>query len=489
MRDLDPLLDSHVSDAAGRAAEQPDFAGLRARGRRRRARTRAVVAAGFVVVLAMGVTALQLAPTTDSAPPVDPPPATPSPTSTAELSAEQVVDDPGSRLSGLVVSEGDPDTRASVWSLCVDRSCDNRRYALALSDDGFATRTVLPRTWRDSPVVRSAGDDTFLVSRGRDWLLARTDGSLTGVDIDRAPDPVEEGEVVVPGEYGRAPYSAVDPATGVGHRLSTPEGVNQLLLTSEGQLRGIVQDFTARTAAVVWSDDGGATWARHDLPMTETSLFTLVPTPDDSTMAVVAGADGATLFPFIAVHRSMDGGAHLADLQPGRRPDAPTWVAAIVLPDGRLLVDVDAWSDQRAGRPGRNPTGLWVSQRRRLVGPGGGCHRRPLRRHAATEEPPPFELLAAVIDCGRGRPCTPSRRQGTAGSVEPTSPRTAVRPGRPSPCGDGVMQGKPLRAECPVSVAKPVPSNARLHHRAVLKDAVTAPYAGSIPVDTFLIVA
>ena len=342
----------------------------------------------------MGVTALRLAPTTDSAPPVDPPPITPSPTSTAELSAEQVVDDPGSRLSDLVVSEGDPDTRASVWSLCVDRSCDDRRYALALSDDGFATRTVLPRTWRDSPVVRSAGDDTFLVSRGRDWLLVRTDGSLTGVDIDRAPDPVEEGEVVVPGEYGRAPYSAVDPATGVGHRLSTPEGVNQLLLTSEGQLRGIVQDFTARTAAVVWSDDGGATWARHDLPITETSLFTLVPTPDDSTMAVVAGADGATLFPFIAVHRSTDGGATWETVS--RTTTRCAYVgSSAVLPDGRLLVDIDGWSDQRTGSPGKFPNGLWVS-----IG-GDGSHLEPVDTGAPFEsgdgERPPFEVRAVVV--------------------------------------------------------------------------------------------
>jgi hypothetical protein len=77
-------------------------------------------------------------------------------------------------------------------------------------------------------------------------------------------------------------------------------------------------------------------------------------------MTVHAGGDGATFLPFGSMHRTRDGGRTWEDLDV--RSDPQAYVGAMaVLPDGRLVVDVLAWSDQRINRMGSRPVGLHVT--------------------------------------------------------------------------------------------------------------------------------
>ena len=81
----------------------------------------------------------------------------------------------------------------------------------------------------------------------------------------------------------------------------------------------------------------------------------------DGIRAQQGGGDGATLDPFQRVMRSVDGG-------PWQRFDVPRTDGQqaytggqVVLPDGRLLVLLDAWSGDRRGRVNPVWHGLWTS--------------------------------------------------------------------------------------------------------------------------------
>jgi hypothetical protein len=110
----------------------------------------------------------------------------------------------------------------------------------------------------------------------------------------------------------------------------------------------------------VWSEDGGLTWSEHDLPGSETSLFGLTPSGDPGTTAVIGGADGATLFPFIDVNRLDRASGTWQQTLQGADPRAYVGPQA-VLPDGRLLVNVQAWSDATFKQPGARPNGVYTS--------------------------------------------------------------------------------------------------------------------------------
>ncbi|MCR6033714.1 hypothetical protein GGQ22_20095 [Nocardioides sp. zg-579] len=76
--------------------------------------------------------------------------------------------------------------------------------------------------------------------------------------------------------------------------------------------------------------------------------------------AVVAGGDGATLLPFQRVVRGTGGRWDVFDV-PEVDGERGYVSGAVVLPDGRLLVLLPAWSGDRAGRPSTVHHGLWVS--------------------------------------------------------------------------------------------------------------------------------
>ena len=99
------------------------------------------------------------------------------------------------------------------------------------------------------------------------------------------------------------------------------------------------------------------------------------PTPSDSRLvaasavslrrgvvASVAGGDGATLLPFEMASRSIDGGRTWTSYDvPLTRGERGYVTGQVVLPGGRLLVLLDAWSGDRPDRPSGRHHGLWVS--------------------------------------------------------------------------------------------------------------------------------
>src|SRR4051794_10947148 len=137
--------------------------------------------------------------------------------------------------------------------------------------------------------------------------------------------------------------AAVAPRTPTRRRGSSPSG----------QLRAV--SFSAYS----WSDDGGETW-RHLALRLGGDLPELVPTASDRVHAVLLGGDGATLFPWTRILESTDGAAWTSydgPEDPIAYVDSPA-----VLPDGRLLINVEVWSDQRAGRPAARPVGTYVGR-------------------------------------------------------------------------------------------------------------------------------
>jgi hypothetical protein len=191
-------------------------------------------------------------------------------------------------------------------------------------------------------------------------MILHTDGRTVPIRLADDAGPVGEGEVVARFGYGSAPFVAVDPATGAAHRITTPPETRQLELAPDGRLLGLVHDLPQGQAKVVWSDDGGSTWQEHLLPQSAGVLLSLVNGGGEGAMTVLGGGDGATLLPFGWMHRSRDGGSTWEVLDVHSDPQAGVGQVA-VLPDGRLLVEVVAWSDQRINRAGSRPVGLHLS--------------------------------------------------------------------------------------------------------------------------------
>jgi hypothetical protein len=312
--------------------------------------------------VAVGVVGSQVGLPAPDRSPVDVPLPTPSRTTDPRprLSATQVVDHPDARLRVLRVSAADPQVRAAVWQVCQDSRCNSARTAVAVTGNGFEDRVDLDVPGRAVPVVTVAGADSFYVAWGsRTRMVVHADGRTLPVRLSGDPGPLVEGEVVVRFDHRPDLFVVVDPHTGDAHRVTTPPGTRNLELSQTGRLVGIAHD-SAGTARAVWSEDGGDTWQERALPMTEASLTSVVQGGGEDAMTALSGGDGATVLPFGSMHRSRDAGRTWEDLDVGSDPQA--YVGQIVvLPDGRLLVDVVAWSDQRINRMGSRPLGLHVS--------------------------------------------------------------------------------------------------------------------------------
>ncbi len=276
-------------------------------------------------------------------------------------SATDVVDEPAAKLVDVAVSPNDPQVRAAVWWTCPTKACSARHVAVTVSTDGFRTRVVADRVWRNVPTVTVDGSgNTVVTSYGRrtELTLARPDGSTVEVRRSQDESPVGAGEIVAGVEHDprETSFLATDPAGGTAHPVPVPADTAQLEQLPSGQLRAITRRHT-----YAWSEDGGATWTESASALDGALVQSFV-TSAPGEHVLVGGGDGATLFPFGEIRRLDDQDSwSVTDLD--RSPTAYIGVTA-VLPDGRFLADVDAWSDNRrlGGRLRGTPPGLYVSE-------------------------------------------------------------------------------------------------------------------------------
>jgi hypothetical protein len=304
-----------------------------------------------------GASPTDVATATDGAAAADPAP-------TPAQAAASIVTDPEAYLDALAVSPADPARRIASWYVCRDPACRERRYALAVTDDGFESSTVLevwprPHGFRIAP----AGPDHFSVAVNDGWWEAVVDGSGVVVPIESHPvraGPLVGDEVplISPRSNG---WLALDPTSGSTHWLSTPRRTTAVLQTPAGQLLAVAM---GDRPDYLTSQDGGKTWSGRPIPHVRQGreLVWPLPTAHDGAQAVLVGGDGATLFPWDRVLRTPNGRAWTAY----EGPHDPTGYVGfgVVLPDRRLLLGVDAWSDEPLGpvpRPGSRPVGWYAA--------------------------------------------------------------------------------------------------------------------------------
>jgi hypothetical protein len=234
-----------------------------------------------------------------------------------------------------------------------------------VTEDGYRTSRVLELPRGANLSVLELGDGDFLVGDAPRGLIVRGDGRTVEVVVDDRPGPLVEGEVVVPYWVGGQQTSGgLDPDSARVHPLPIPDGTIGLVQGGVGSpMWGLAvrENANARQWFAVVSRDGGASWSEHELGASGDDLAQTIESADPRVMAVLSGGDGATLFPFSEALRSRDDGRTWERATMAGVADMPYVSFGAVLPDGSLLVNLDAWSDDRVGEPGRRHHGLYRS--------------------------------------------------------------------------------------------------------------------------------
>lgn len=357
MTRLDDLLGGERARTEGLEVQTPSYDALRARGFRRRQRRRAAGVtgvAGLVAAVVLGGQAILQGPTSpEVAPPatsVAPgptpggpslrPPVPPQGTDPAAPSPDPV-------LHTLAVDPDDVDVRAGLWQRCA-RRCPGGKWELLLTRDGFDTSVSVVVPGRSTPTVTALEGGRFHVAGVDGAQVVRSDdGSTAPVTTQGEPGPLAAGELVVRSDSVAGVHVALDPVTGAAHPLSVPDDVIELTAQPDGALLGWSWSQEAGTR-VVWSSDSGRTW--RDRVLADSAMLQVLPSARPGTLAVVEGADGATLFPMVRLHRSSDGGDTWETVELERGPRAYVGAGGVA-PDGRLVIDVEAWSGE-GGRVG-----------------------------------------------------------------------------------------------------------------------------------------
>ena len=113
--------------------------------------------------------------------------------------------------------------------------------------------------------------------------------------------------------------------------------------------------------AIRWTRDGGATWTRVPAPV-HGVLTGFVPSLVPGRMVLALGGDGATLFPLLRVLSSTDDGTNWTTYEvPEVDGERRYTRGEVLLSNGRLLVLVEAWSDDTLERHSARHHGFFVS--------------------------------------------------------------------------------------------------------------------------------
>jgi hypothetical protein len=261
-----------------------------------------------------------------------------------------------------------------------------------MTNDGFDTTSYVSLPSNAYAHLASLGGDEFFVHAGSK-ITAIVDGSgaIRPVAMSDEAGPIGPSEVLIDGTWRPTVFYVLNPDSAKAHRLSTPAGVNQVIEQPDGRLVAVGE---RKQSWSVWtSSDRGKTWSEGAFDPAVGALVSPVQSADNDTTAMVEGADGATLFPFIAAWRSVDGGSTWRRYEPvieGAGDDRASISGQVVRPDGSMLVFVDGWSDATNRKPSVHLYGAYESD-----GPDW-THFSPLNPTL----PPgadPGHLLAAVV--------------------------------------------------------------------------------------------
>jgi hypothetical protein len=320
--DLPP---THVTDGAWDAASR--------RVRRRRAAVVATTAAAVAVVL---IATLATTRGDDAGRPPANTPTPPTP-STSQPPTERAVDGPQARPQAVAVDPDDPDRRAVRWWSC--DACGSLKSALALTEDGFETRTVLSL---DANVgLAWAGDEQVALV---DWEagtaeLVAFDGSRRPLRLgSESPVPTDSSIITATIDDIWQPVW-IDVASATAHPVPRP-----------AEAAGASDDSLWRDAnGLVWfgnfedhntiatSNDGGATWTSHSFG---SGYFVPAYSGANDVLAVLEYEDvNRQRLRLLWVWYSIDGGATWARTEEGSGPAGPIEDrGGVVRADGRLVM-------------------------------------------------------------------------------------------------------------------------------------------------------
>lgn len=313
---------THAADVAWDAAAK--------RVRRRRAAKAAVVSVAAVGALVAGIAVMRAGDGTGTPDPAQ------IATSPSNADVQELVDGPDARVQSLAVDPNDSDRRAVLWSCA---TCATSEAGLALTDDAFATRTVVSAGGADS--VTWAGDDEVLLvnSEGGTTELVALDGSRRSLHLGaESPAPADASVVSAPVNDTLQPVW-IDAAEATAHPLSLPEmsagTIDQRVWRDANGLMWF--GHSDDDNVVARSNDGGASWTSHSL-----GAGNMAPVysgaPDVMTVLEYETAKSPGLR-LRAAHYSLDGGGTWKETDPGSMPTAPVpSQGGVVRADGRLVV-------------------------------------------------------------------------------------------------------------------------------------------------------
>lgn len=212
-----------------------------------------------------------------------------------ELSSEEFFDLPDVRIVRVAVDPADLDNRAVLWEWAA-KGGSLAHDALAITDDGFRTRTVHPP---GHGLLHLRGS-TFATVEGDRSVFVLDEGRTIPIESER---PSSADEIVFVKRVGTEwEIVAVDPAAEAAHRVPVPD----LALWDVRAVGGRIQAIEYRpderaTIAYHWSDDGGASW--ESVEVASNWWSSIVPTPAGTDHLIVESGDGATVSPFLGLHR------------------------------------------------------------------------------------------------------------------------------------------------------------------------------------------